>query len=286
MTDNSNQNFSAANCSVGTRDIDALIRCQDLNCSVDSIRKSDTPTFDDSSWHDWVLIENLWNALPFSAIGYWSHAVSSSKEQSSMTEDWIFNPQRNFTDGFNFVNLSTLDSPTLSSRLQVVYNTFFQTTYSTRYLIGNLSTDLSYYDNATMDADGTDGSTISFNSSKASISQSNGEVYFFHWLYGTLLILISALLLVAGLSSLIMKQITLAPDILGYASTGTRDNRFIDVVNEGNLPSYQDGLERARELRDVRVMIGDIQPDSNVGYIAFTKMNNSSHRLMKGRKYG
>jgi hypothetical protein len=287
-TDGTNYQFSGANCSVGIRNVDASVHCAGLSCFVDSMRKSETGTYGDTMFEAMILHDqsNLWAYFPLATIGYASHGGSGSNVGSSLTELWIANPDTNFTDWLQFANFSTLDGPTLSSRLQMVYNAYFQTTYSSRYLAGNLSTDLNYYDNATMDGTSFDQARgISFNSSNASVSQINGEIYRFNWAYGTLLLLISALLLVAGLTSLILKRRTLAPDILGYTSTTTRDNQYFDLAEDSHPPSYLDGLERAKALRHTRVMIGDVRPDARVGHIAFTAMGTGSQRLVKGRTY-
>ncbi|KAL1638054.1 hypothetical protein SLS58_009075 [Diplodia intermedia] len=194
-----------------------------------------------------------------------------------MTEQWLVDPNTDFSNHI---------------RLQMLYNTFWQTTYGPRYLTGNLSSELDYFDNAPMDTFTTtalDSSlkrdTISFNSSLAHVMKFDGEVYHFHWTYGVLLFVTSAVLLAAGVASLALKTLTLAPDILGYASTSTRDNRFLQLDGSLSQPSYLDGLERARHLRDLQVMIGDVKPNAEVGQIAFTRMDGDSQRLRRGRGY-
>ncbi|KAL6354955.1 hypothetical protein LRP88_12313 [Fusarium phalaenopsidis] len=55
------------------------------------------------------------------------------------------------------------------------------------------------------------------------------------------------------------------PDILGFASTMTRDNPYVPVAPGG---SNLDGPDRARMLRDLRLQLADVRPDDANGYIA------------------
>jgi hypothetical protein len=281
--------LSAANCSVGLRDVDSKVLCHGQNCQVDSMRLSKTPV-DEQTLEQFssafVMQTNLWYELPFASIGYKSHAALGSIEGSSITEQWINDPNTDFSNYVQLVNISALDQPSLNSRLQQVYNTFWQSTYGGRYFIGNLSSNLSYYDNAEMDLFGSSGPFLNFNTSQASVINFDGEIYQFHWIYGVLLFITSLMLLAAGISSLVLKLRTLAPDILGYTSTNTRDNAYFAFHKNFEPPSYLNGLERTRALHNLRVIIADVSSDSSgIGHIAFVPMGPGSQRLMKGREY-
>jgi hypothetical protein len=84
-----------------------------------------------------------------------------------------------------------------------------------------------------------------------------------HWL--ALLIVASVALLLSGIAGFWAKCTTVAPDILTYASSLTRDNPFIPLPPGGNT---LDGIERARALKHVRVRLRDVQPGAPVGHIA------------------
>ena len=64
----------------------------------------------------------------------------------------------------------------------------------------------------------------------------------------------------------IVKHMTRGPIILGYVSTMTRDNPYIDLPPGG---CTLDCLERTRLLKDVSVRLQDFAPDDAVGHIAF-----------------
>ena len=130
------------------------------------------------------------------------------------------------------------------------------------------------------------GINIPLNATTAEVLQVDGEVYVSHLVYCVLLFAISVFLLAVSITTIILQQRTLSPDMLGYASSLTRDCRF----ESGPLPKEGkwiplDSLERARALKDMRVIIGDIEPESESGYIAFAPTKTGPHRLRKGRLY-
>lgn len=284
-----NTSVSVATCSLSARDVESSIICEDQACHVGAMRKSTTPMVGGPGM---ITLGNTNMEFAYATVGMRSHAAEGGLASSTMTEQWLVDPDTDFTDFLNFVNISSVDSRVLSSRLQLLYNTFWQTTYGTQYLTGNLSLGGNDYDNAPMETwsvavNDTElkRDTIPFNTSQARFSRYDGEIYEFHWTYGVLLFVTSAVLLAAGLASLILKGLTLAPDILGYASTNTRDNAFV-VLDPGlHQPSYTDGLHRARRLQDLRVIIADVKPESDVGQIAFTVIGEDSKRLRRGRGY-
>jgi DNA topoisomerase VI subunit B len=74
---------------------------------------------------------------------------------------------------------------------------------------------------------------------------------------------------------------TKAPDILGFMSTHARDNPYF----KEHVPSYMDGLEAARVLRDVRVMVGDVHKMEDVGHVAFASADVEATRISSNRLY-
>ncbi|KAM0429596.1 hypothetical protein ACHAPT_006192 [Fusarium lateritium] len=63
------------------------------------------------------------------------------------------------------------------------------------------------------------------------------------------------------------------PDILDYATTFIRDNPYSSVSTGEN--SMEDGADRAHRLRDVRLCIGDVNPDGEEGYVALATVDKA-----------
>jgi len=104
------------------------------------------------------------------------------------------------------------------------------------------------------------------------------------WWIG-LLIASTIILEALAVASATFEFITLAPDVLGYASSMVRDNVFVPQQQTG---SALHGTERSRLLKDLRVQIADVWPDRDVGYVAFTTVGSrprwtplSRHRVYK-----
>lgn len=161
-------------------------------------------------------LKNLYNALPSVAVSRWTHEAFFG---SSPIEFWLFDPNPASIiaqENFKFVNLSTVNPEVLSSRLQMVINTLWQSTYSISNLVGDFS--------APQEPNGINVPWL--NQTLAPGTRFEDEVYVCHASFVTLLLLTSLLRLGVGIVAMILKLRTLAPDILGYASTCVRDNPY------------------------------------------------------------
>jgi hypothetical protein len=86
----------------------------------------------------------------------------------------------------------------------------------------------------------------------------------------------------AAVVGVVARFFLVAPEVLGFVSSVTRDNPYVRVPGGG---STLDGLERARLLRDVRVRIGDVgEAGGEAGYIAVGSEERVGG-LMKGGVY-
>jgi hypothetical protein len=92
---------------------------------------------------------------------------------------------------------------------------------------------------------------------------------------------ISFVLLLAANLSLLLGIFTRTPDVLGFVSMNARDNTHFSKY----VPSHLDGKETARALRNVRVIIGDVKGEAEVGHIALTTMDARPRRLSWTRHY-
>lgn len=109
-------------------------------------------------------------------------------------------------------------------------------------------------------------------------------VYVCHVLWLFCLLLSSTVLFLVGIVGVIMKYRSVSPEILGYISSHTRDNPYIQLPPGGTTI---EGLERSRLLFDTRVRLQDVKEDEEVGYIALASYEGQgrSSNLMKGRLY-
>ncbi|KAF2156613.1 hypothetical protein K461DRAFT_263645 [Myriangium duriaei CBS 260.36] len=98
--------------------------------------------------------------------------------------------------------------------------------------------------------------------------------------FGVLLVS-SLVLLSLSVANALLKLTITAPDVMGYVSSLTYDNPFVPLPPGG---SVLDAPERSRALYDLRVRIGDVQPESEVGRIAFAAADNEGGVVGKLRR--
>jgi hypothetical protein len=202
---------------------------------------------------------------------------------STTMEKWIGDPSNFIGLGFVNVELYKLSPQAFGERLTILYNTFWQSTYGTRALGGNLPASVmeTAWLNTTQTTDSV--SSVKFVATDADVLQKTKPIYKTNWKWLTALLVCSIVLLAAAYSGLVLKYITLVPDIIGYASSLTLLNPYFPTPTGGTTLS---GLERTALLRDYPVRIGDVCPDEAVGAIAFARSDMGSvGRLDRKRWY-
>jgi hypothetical protein len=110
------------------------------------------------------------------------------------------------------------------------------------------------------------------------------ERYVCHTNWLIVLFVSNVVLFLTGLFGMVSKYLVIAPHVFGYISSLTRDNPYMPRASGGTL---LDGADRARLLKDVMVIFGDVQTDKSVGHIALAAMDEmrSVGRLRAGRQY-
>lgn len=124
----------------------------------------------------------------------------------------------------------------------------------------------------------------------ATVVDELGNRYVCHKVWLTIAFIISIILELTAVTSAVLNFFTEAPDLLGYVSSVTLDNTNFKQQTNG-LSTALDGLERARKMKDVQIMLVDVQGQEAVGRIAFVaqveKGSKASvpSRIQFGRSY-
>jgi len=121
-----------------------------------------------------------------------------------------------------------------------------------------------------------------FNRSACTVTLFDGERYHSQLHFIALLLIISFAAFIAAVLSTVLRAMTLAPDIIGYASSFTYHNLYFAPRSEAD-GSF--GLERARALQGDRIMIGDVASGAEIGRIAFASTSSNPQRIERGRSY-
>jgi hypothetical protein len=272
-------NMSIAACNVNYLYLEAKVNCNGTSCGVDSMRKldllSDGYTESDDIFTSGNIITNLMSVLPRVDN---TNVGSAQARGSTNAEKWMADPTNFIGATYRNVQLYKLDLDTFSQRLTILWNTFHQSTFATTALGGALPRNLTHTGLLVGISN-----NVTFNGTEAALLQHTNPVYKTNWKWFTALLFCSLILLIAAYAGLILKYITLAPDIIGYASSLTLLNPYVPTPTGGTTLH---GLERTALLHDLPVRIGDVCAGEPVGAIAFAKADEGRvGKLSRGRLY-
>jgi hypothetical protein len=274
--------YSVAACNVDYNYLEAKVNCNGTSCGVVSMRKldllTDGYTEDEDTFTRGNIIHNLMATIPRVD----NAGVSSAQARGSTNaEKWMADPTDFIGATYDNVQLYKLDPDVFARRLTILWNTFHQSTFATTTLGGALPRNLTQ--TGLLVASNGFSPNITFNGTQADIVQQTEPVYRTNWKWFAALLLSSLVLLAAAYAGLVLKYITLAPDIIGYASSLTMLNPYVPTPTGGTTLH---GLERAALLHNLPVRIGDVCANEPVGAIAFAKADDGRvARLDRRRRY-
>ncbi|XPS92069.1 hypothetical protein M3J09_001475 [Ascochyta lentis] len=268
---------SVAKCEYHYDYVEASIECTRSLCKATSMRKldmfTDGYTEDQDSFIRGVVMANLMVTMPsVDTVG----VTSANVRGASNMERWLMDPTSFIGGGGNTVNLHELAVDVFADRLTILWNSFFQATYAARALAGNLDKATS-----TNIFNSSSGQAISFNATEGLASQ-RVDVYRVDWKWFAVLLSCSLVLLFAAYAGLVLKYLSVAPDIIGYASSLTMLNPYVPSPTGGTTLH---GLERTALLHDLPVRIGDVCPSEPVGAIALAANDGRVVGLDRRRRY-
>lgn len=279
MTDTGSdtETASRAECEYSYEYVEASVECIGSLCRAISMRKLDMYTDgyseDSDDFLRGVVMYNLMTTL--SSVDTIGVAAARVRGSTNM-EAWLMDPE-NFigaTGGVN-VDLYQLPVDVFADRLTILWNTFFQATYASRALAGNLdkATSMNITDNL--------GTNITFNSTQSLVSQ-RVDVYRVNWRWFSVLLGCSLVLLCAAYAGLVLKYLSIAPDIVGYASSLTLLSPYVPTPTGGTTLH---GLERTALLHNLPIRLGDVCPNDPVGAIALAANDGRVVGLDRRRQY-
>jgi hypothetical protein len=271
-------NYSVAACFVNYNHLEAKINCNGTSCGVDSMRKLDLLSDGYGLNTD---LETRWPimlGIMFNMPRVDNEGVGVPAPGSTNAEKWMADPTDFIGKRYNNVQLYKLDPETFARRLTILWNTFHQSTFATTSLGGALARDLTV--TGMLSGDYT--WSTRFKVTQAEMLQQALPVYKINWKWFVALLFSSLVLLVAAYAGLILKYITLAPDIIGYASSLTMLNPYVPTPTGGTTLH---GLERAALLHDLPVRIGDVCANEPIGAIAFAKADDGRVARLDQRRW-
>jgi hypothetical protein len=249
------QIFAYSICNFTQTFVGSTVSCTNTDCAVTYIQNA--PSHDPAP-----MIDFIGEFLKSSDVGLSN--VFNSYDHYSITELYLRNISNATEPGSdNYCDLSFLkDDPVqFSQSLSYIINSFYSTGFTHDFSVGTI-TQNDYVDVSS----GPDNSTqrivlTSVANDARHLYQSETSPYLFSidWLFMSIFEFCSLALLLIGIAGVLLESRTIAPDILGFASSVARHSKYVKLPHVDGTMS---GGERAKRLGDVRVMMQDLKPDA------------------------
>ncbi|KAE9368028.1 hypothetical protein N431DRAFT_445092 [Stipitochalara longipes BDJ] len=252
------------------------VSCDNNNCSVITIQKE--PEHAPVEMQDFMP-----EFLKASDTGLSAYPVIGNTSYS-ITELYLRDKDNATSPGAgNYCDLSAVHADAFTKDLAYLVNTFYSTGFTHDFSAGSIDA------NETVPILNTTSGKLYpayLMASALTIQNSTSDVY--PTIYGIhrpwlwVYICCAMVLLLIGILGIFVESITIAPDILGFASSVARHSRYVKLPKVDGTMS---GAERARLMGDSMVMMQDVKPDAPVGKIVLGTVNPGAHRLTKERSY-
>ncbi|KAK5089360.1 hypothetical protein LTR70_007093 [Exophiala xenobiotica] len=149
---------------------------------------------------------------------------------------------------FGYLYYENVTEADFSARLSLLFNTFWLAAQWNSVIADHSHTNISRFFDTTGEL------KSDYQQATVTVIQKI-SVYNANYVWITVLLIVSVILLLCALASLALRIFTIAPDILGFVSSLTRDSPYFESLSPGG--SLLDGEQRARKLRSLKVQIVD-----------------------------
>ncbi|VUC31303.1 unnamed protein product [Clonostachys rosea] len=189
------------------------------------------------------------------ALKSWQYADSSSAIYSASPTDSYLAGHLSPYAGHNPIQWSEVDVSSYSRRLTTLFNTYMSASINP---MGH--TDVSFSKHGESNPSF---SAVTLNGTRANATIVF-DVYETSRIWVGVALAATLILQLLAVLGLMLRILVKGPDILGFASSMTRDNPYVKVPSGG---SSLDGPDRARLLGGTRVQLADVHPEKDIGYI-------------------
>jgi hypothetical protein len=262
-------NITHAECELYTTYVDVNMLCVGNTCSPTAVRRNPQPPRD-RNFTVFDFGEGLYDTNGFATL-FTNMFPGSSISGGNPTIFYCVDPYHAITSQ-NFTDIYDIGKPNFEMCLAQMLNTQLVLGIDTPSVTGNFNppSNTSFGTPLkTMDIIGTS------NTEQDIVRCNRG------WL--AVLLLSSITLFVVGFIAAVLRLVTLVRDVLGTLSFAMLENRCQNL--EGS--SAWTGAERAMRMRDVKVILGDVHPESEVGQIALAAPGEGTavSMVQRGRMY-
>jgi hypothetical protein len=242
-----------ASCQLGQTNVSLLVSCINTDCGTTAIRESQPgqPISAPSLFKNRGSINLFFSFLLNATRNFYGY----HDDMATPLEYYFVDPAAPFSSQtFETVPLYTLGDTVFSERFAQLLNTLWFANSAPTVVTGDFS--------ATRNT--TSRNYVVTRNSTGTIA--TGQVVLrcnVTWL--VVLIVSSTTMFCAGMASAILGALRRGPDVLDAFTVALRDNRYC-ALPAGR--SMDDGLDLAKQNVNVKVRLGDVRPDAEVGHAA------------------
>ncbi|KAN0095135.1 hypothetical protein V8E51_015846 [Hyaloscypha variabilis] len=272
-TDDGKLRYAFTTCSLQQTFVQSKVTCEDTDCAVVEIAKLVTwqPTEMQNFMPEFIKASDT-------GLSFYPYIGDTSY---SITELFLADAYNATAPGAG--DTCNLNYPDITDRLGYLVNTYYSTGFANDYSLGAIPAGktVSVY-NVTTGKE----VKIPLTTPTTALHQYQDLItptlYRVHWQWLITYVVCAALLMLIGIFGILLESRTIAPDILGFASSVARHSRYVKLPKVDGTMS---GGERARRTRDCVVMMQDVRPDDPVGKIVLGTATPGAVRLTPTRSY-
>lgn len=155
----------------------------------------------------------------------------------------------------------------VSQRFTQLINTYWIDSIAPFAVLGNFSSAYSNF-----------GTTQQYNTdSTIGIIMSCEMIVKCDYKWFVIMLVCSLVLFMVGLATVVLVACRRGPDVLDKFSSLLRDNPYANIPHRSSM---EDAVDQSKRLRDLRVRMGDVRPEEDLGYIAIGVLNGN-HTVQK-----
>ena len=256
-----------AECNLTTSYVEGQVLCNSKNCAIVKMRRSVLPynstNLSSLDMHDEVRSQNFFAAF-VNSTGVGRDATPCALEY------YFTHPGMPFSLTLDWPPIYPIGNHLFAQRFTQLLNTYYLDGIDPAAITGNFSI--------------TDQASYNTKSAKGTL-QTEQDVLKCHRGWLAILALVSSVMLLMGLTRTILGSRKRGPDVLDSFSLAVRNSPYVDLPDSAKVSSMDDGIEFSRKVRNVKVRLGDVCAEKEVGRIAIGMTGNGTMRLKERRLY-